>query len=443
MPHWLERTQLLVHDEALERLKRANLLLVGLGGVGSWAAEFLCRSGIGKLTIVDGDVVDLTNKNRQLPALDSTIGEAKTEVMAQRLKDINPDVHLNVLEQFLDPEAADDLVAAEPYDYVIDCIDSIAPKQKLIVAGWRAGKKVVSSMGAGGRLDPSRVRLADISETYNDTFAANIRKGLRKQGIRSGVTVVFSTELVRTDSVRLVDNITSFKRSYYGTISYMPALFGLYIASYVVNDVIQAKGGPVQPGHHAYKLTMPWVPTNRKKKLKMAKVTNESTPVPCQQEGFPENLPSSEGADGARVPHLRGRSTSVDECVSMRGNRTWGSGTGECHEPSGPYSISTCQVHEEQGSSGVHIMSAGAGGCQAVDDSHVSAAPTLHDGPSGLTRGDPLPLGLVKGGKDEEVVGDWQHLGGALTVPCVQSSKMMKRFEGSSDVGQGYDGDGI
>jgi tRNA threonylcarbamoyladenosine dehydratase len=234
-PHWLQRTELLVGSEHLDQLRKLHVMVVGLGGVGSYAVEFLARAGVGRMTIVDGDTVDLTNTNRQLPALHSTVGRDKTEVMAARIRDINPDIDLRVLNQFISPEHVNDLVTND-LDYVFDCIDSIQPKQYLIVTCKQKGIRVVSSMGAGGRLDPSKVQVADISETFNCPFAQQMRKGLKRKGVRRGVTTVFSSELVNKETCMLTEGF--FKKSFYGTISYIPALFGLHMASVVVRDVV-------------------------------------------------------------------------------------------------------------------------------------------------------------------------------------------------------------
>jgi tRNA A37 threonylcarbamoyladenosine dehydratase len=239
-PHWLQRTELLVGAERLEQLKNTHVMVIGLGGVGSFAAEFLARAGVGRMTIVDGDTVDLTNTNRQLPALHSTVGKPKTQVMAERMLDINPDLNLTVREEFLTPDAVKDLIT-DDFDYVFDCIDSVQPKQYIIVACKQKGIRVVSSMGAGGRIDPSKVQVADISETYNCPFAQQIRKGLKRKGVRRGVTVVFSSELVDRSTCMLTDG-NRFKKSFYGTISYIPALFGLHMASVVIQDVMGKSG---------------------------------------------------------------------------------------------------------------------------------------------------------------------------------------------------------
>ena len=233
-PHWLQRTELLLGSESLEKLRNLHVLVVGLGGVGSFAAEFLARAGVGNMTIVDGDTVDITNTNRQLPAMHSTVNIPKTEVMATRMKDINPDLNLTVINDFLTPVTAQTLIT-EQFDYVFDCIDSVQPKQYLIVTCKQKGVRIVSSMGAGGRVDPSKVQVADISETFNCPFAQQIRKGLKRKGVRRGVTVVFSSELVDKSTCMLTDG-NKFKKSFYGTISYIPALFGLHMASVVVRD---------------------------------------------------------------------------------------------------------------------------------------------------------------------------------------------------------------
>ncbi|HQV76858.1 MAG TPA: tRNA threonylcarbamoyladenosine dehydratase [Chitinophagales bacterium] len=234
---WLSRTSILIGDEALEKLNNSHVLVVGLGGVGSYAAEFIARSGIGTMTIVDGDVVDPSNRNRQLPALASTHGISKADWMATRLKDINPELKLNVIKEFLTPEKAYEIVNQFEYDYIIDAIDSITPKLNLLKAAYRSQKKIIMSGGAGGKLDPTRLQVADISKTYNCVLVKLIRKRLRKEKIYKGIKVVFSDELPNRDSLILTDG-TNFKRSAYGTISYLPAAFGGVSASVVIRDLI-------------------------------------------------------------------------------------------------------------------------------------------------------------------------------------------------------------
>ena len=234
---WLERTELLVQKEGLDKLQKANILIVGLGGVGSYAAEFIARAGINKMTIVDGDVFDETNKNRQLPALDSTIGASKAQVLAARLKDINKDIELTVLEEFLSPERAYEIVSKE-FDYVLDCIDTITPKVNLIVAARRKKVKIISSMGAGGKLDATKIKIKDISKTKNCTMARVLRKRLKERKVNKGVKAVYSEEVQIATSVKRTDG-TNYKKSYYGTISYMPAAFGLQAAAHVINFIIK------------------------------------------------------------------------------------------------------------------------------------------------------------------------------------------------------------
>ena len=236
---WLERTELLVKKEGIKKLNSANILIVGLGGVGSFAAEFIARAGVGKMTIVDGDAFDETNKNRQLPALNSTVGKSKTAVIADRLKDINPDLKLTVLEEFLSPERAFEIVNKE-YDYVMDCIDSITPKINLIVAAKRKKVKLISSMGAGGKLDASKVVVKDISKTKNCKMARALKKRLKDRKVNKGITAVYSEEVQIPESLALT-NGTNFKKSYYGTISYMPAAFGLQASSFVINKILTKK----------------------------------------------------------------------------------------------------------------------------------------------------------------------------------------------------------
>lgn len=234
-PIWLERTALLIGDDSIELLKNLNVLVVGLGGVGSFAAEFIARAGVGKITIVDGDVVDITNTNRQLPALHSTVKQSKALLMRDRLMDINPSLELTTINQFLNPEDTIRVVNEQSYDYVLDCIDSITPKLNLIKAAKNRGCKVISSMGAGGKIDSMRIQYADISRTYMCPFAYYIRKRLRKEGIENGVMAVFSDETPNRESIKVTDG-TNFKKSFYGTISYIPALFGLNMASWVIRD---------------------------------------------------------------------------------------------------------------------------------------------------------------------------------------------------------------
>ena len=235
---WLQRTELLVKEEGIERLQSANILIVGLGGVGSFAAEFLVRSGIGNLTIVDGDTVDITNINRQLPALNSTIGKNKTDVVAKRILDINPEINLKKINEFLEPERMEELLTQEKFDYVLDCIDSLSPKLALIITCKRKKIKLVSAMGAGGKTDPSKVMVRDISKTNNCFLAKQIRKKLKKEQIHKGFRCVFSTEIQDENSLKMTDG-SNYKKSFYGTISYMPAIFGLYAAAEVIRFLLK------------------------------------------------------------------------------------------------------------------------------------------------------------------------------------------------------------
>lgn len=235
---WLQRTELLIKEEGIERLQNANILIVGLGGVGSFAAEFLVRSGIGNLTIVDGDTVDITNINRQLPALSSTIGKNKTDVVAERILDINPKINLKKINEFLEPERMEEILTQEKFDYVLDCIDSLSPKLALIITCKRKKIKLVSAMGAGGKTDPSKVMVRDISKTNNCFLAKQIRKKLKKEQIHKGFRCVFSTEIQDENSLKMTDG-SNYKKSFYGTISYMPAIFGLYAAAEVIRFLLK------------------------------------------------------------------------------------------------------------------------------------------------------------------------------------------------------------
>ena len=235
---WLQRTELLVKEEGIERLQSANILIVGLGGVGSFAAEFLVRSGIGNLTIADGDTVDITNINRQLPALNSTIGKNKTDVVAERILDINSEINLKKINEFLEPERMEEILTQEKFDYVLDCIDSLSPKLALIITCKRKKIKLVSAMGAGGKTNPSKVMVRDISKTNNCFLAKQIRKKLKKEQIHKGFRCVFSTEIQDENSLKMTDG-SNYKKSFYGTISYMPAIFGLYAAAEVIRFLLK------------------------------------------------------------------------------------------------------------------------------------------------------------------------------------------------------------
>ena len=241
MTDWLQRSELLVKKEGLETLKNAKVLVVGLGGVGSFAAEFLVRAGVGNITIVDGDVVDITNINRQLPALHSTIGMPKVTIVGDRLMDINPELNLVRVEEFLSPERAFELVSPE-FDYVLDCIDSVTPKLNLIIAAKRKRVKIISSMGAGGKMDPTKVQVVNLTQTHNCKLATHLKKRLKKDGIHfKTIRAVFSSELQQKKSLKLTDG-SNFKRSFYGTVSYMPALFGLMGAADVIRYLMEDDG---------------------------------------------------------------------------------------------------------------------------------------------------------------------------------------------------------
>jgi len=236
MAEWTERAELLFKKEGLQNLQNAHVMVVGLGGVGSFAAEFLARAGVGTMTIVDGDVVDITNINRQLPALHSTVGQPKVDVVGDRLMDINPELKLIRVKEFLSPERAFEIVTNE-YDYVLDCIDSVTPKLNLIIAAKRKRVKILSSMGAGGKMEASKVKVMDITNTVNCYFAKTIRRRLKEFKIDK-LKVVFSSEIQDETSLKMTDG-SNFKKSFYGTNSYMPGLFGLYAAETVIRYLLK------------------------------------------------------------------------------------------------------------------------------------------------------------------------------------------------------------
>ena len=235
MKEWMQRTELLLGSDRIERLRNARVLVVGLGGVGAYAAEAIARAGVGTMTIADADAVSESNINRQLPALHSTVGEPKAEVMARRLLDINPGLRLTVVRRYIRDEETETLLD-EGFDYVVDAIDTLSPKAGLIRSCLERDIPVVSSMGAGAKTDPTRIRIEDIARSHHCPLAHMLRKRLHKMGIRTGFYVVFSDEPVREGSMMLCEETN--KKSNVGTISYMPALFGCHCASVVIRDLI-------------------------------------------------------------------------------------------------------------------------------------------------------------------------------------------------------------
>lgn len=237
--NWELRTRLLVGEKNIKKLHQSHVLVVGLGGVGACAAEMLCRSGIGHLTIVDGDIFQLSNLNRQLPSLNSNIGQKKATVLENRLHDINPKIVLNVIDEYISKDEMQNLFT-EKYDYVIDAIDTLSPKIYLIYNSLKKGIPLVSSMGAGGKYDPALVRIADISESHTCNLARMLRKRLHKLGIYEGFKVVFSAETIDPETIELTEEELN-KKSVVGTISYMPVIFGCHCTSVVIRDLIDIK----------------------------------------------------------------------------------------------------------------------------------------------------------------------------------------------------------
>ena len=259
---WQERTALLLGEEALLRLREAVVVVAGLGGVGAYAAEMVARAGVGGMVLIDSDRVGESNKNRQLLALDSTLGRLKTEVMAERLLDINPELHIVKVPEYLtednipevfenalremalcgssDPDGAltDEPAASTGLapDFVIDAIDTLAPKIALISHCVHSGIPLVSSMGAGAKLDATKVRLTDLSKSYNCPLAFILRKKLRKIGITKGFPVVFSEELPEREAIVPTEGERN-KKSQVGTVSYIPAVFGCVCAQAAIRHL--------------------------------------------------------------------------------------------------------------------------------------------------------------------------------------------------------------
>ncbi len=238
MENWQDRTELLIGKENLKKLNSSHVLIAGLGGVGAMAAEMLCRAGIGSLTIVDSDKIQPSNRNRQIPALLSNEGKFKTEVVGNRLKDINSSLNLRVINEYIIEEKILEVLSLANYDYVVDAIDTLSPKIYLIFNTLKLNYKLISSLGAGRKFDPGLVKVADISETYNCKLAYYLRKKLHKLNVFSGFKVIFSPEEVSEGSVEIIEKEKN-KKSRVGTISYMPAIFGCFAASVVIRDLIE------------------------------------------------------------------------------------------------------------------------------------------------------------------------------------------------------------
>ena len=231
--NWQQRTELLLGEDKMKRIRASHILVVGLGGVGAYAAEMLCRAGVGRMTIVDADTVQPTNMNRQLPAMHSTLGMPKAEVLAARYKDINPDIELTVLPVYLKDENIPELLDSAKFDFIVDAIDTISPKCFLIYEAMKRHIKIVSSMGAGAKSDITQIRFADLWDTYHCGLSKAVRKRLQKMGVKRKLPVVFSTEQADPQAVLLTDDERN-KKSTCGTVSYMPAVFGCYLAEYVI-----------------------------------------------------------------------------------------------------------------------------------------------------------------------------------------------------------------
>ena len=229
MYSWLERTELLLGEEKLNILKYANVLVVGVGGVGA-------RAGVGRMTIADADKVSPSNINRQLVALHSTVGREKCDILAERLRDINPNIELTTVNRFIKDSETDALLDSDKFDYVVDAIDTLSPKLALIKGALDRGIPLVSSMGAGAKTDPTLMEIKDIAKTHHCPLAHMLRKRLHKIGIKRGFWAVFSPEPVREGAMILCEEQN--KKSNVGTISYIPALFGIGCASVVIRDLI-------------------------------------------------------------------------------------------------------------------------------------------------------------------------------------------------------------
>lgn len=234
---WQERTLLLMGEEKLGKLASSVVAVIGLGGVGAYAAEMLARAGVGRMILLDSDNIAESNKNRQLLALDSNMGRKKVEVMAERLKDINPSLELTLIDEYLTSDNVADLLGPFKLDYLVDAIDTLSPKLSLIQYCVNAGIPHVTSMGAGAKYDATKVRMTDLSKSRNCPLAFIVRKKLRKMGIEKGFPVVYSEELPDNDAIVETKGETN-KKSQVGTISYLPAVFGCICAQAAITHII-------------------------------------------------------------------------------------------------------------------------------------------------------------------------------------------------------------
>ncbi|MBN1971911.1 MAG: tRNA threonylcarbamoyladenosine dehydratase [Candidatus Delongbacteria bacterium] len=238
MKSWKERTILAVGESGMTKLENSSILICGVGGVGSWAAEMIARAGVGEITIVDNDTVDVSNINRQMPALHKNIGKLKVDVVKERLMEINPELRIHTFSIFIE-EASLEQLFIKKYDYIVDAIDSITPKVLLIKKALDNNIPIVSSMGAGAKFDPLQIKVEDISKTKICPLARIVRTKLKSYGVYKGFKAIYSTEPAKKEAV-IDGEQKNYKRSVLGTISYLPSTFGMVAASVVIRDLIKA-----------------------------------------------------------------------------------------------------------------------------------------------------------------------------------------------------------
>lgn len=232
--NWLQRGRLLLGDEKQERLRNAHLLIVGVGGVGSWAAEMLCRAGVGRMTIIDADTIDTTNINRQMPALADNVGKPKCDVVAERLRGINPSICITAIRQFVDPENIPTLLDEGDFDFVIDAIDSLPSKAALIRECWHRETRIISSMGAGAKCNLADIRTGDLWKSEHCTLAKNLRHLLRDARGKYKLPVIYSMEEPRREAI--MPNPEGGK-PIIGSLGYFTATFGCYMTEYVIKNI--------------------------------------------------------------------------------------------------------------------------------------------------------------------------------------------------------------
>ena len=240
MAELYDRTRMLIGDDGMKTLQDAHVFIAGIGGVGSFTAEALARAGVGTLTLLDNDTVDITNLNRQIHATQKTVGRPKVQVMAERIHDINPEIQVNIIDAFLLDDNIESLLGEEEYDYIVDAVDTVTAKLALVLYARERNIPVISSMGTANKLDATKFEVVDISKTHTCPLARVMRKELRDRGIISGVEVLYSTALPVKIQTAADAEDGERKKPVPASISYVPSVAGLLLAGHVIQQLLAA-----------------------------------------------------------------------------------------------------------------------------------------------------------------------------------------------------------